>query len=192
MLSRHLLSRSALYSPALAILILASILNIGRTGEAQARVVLAPPIGILQLCYHNPSLCQPHTTQSARSNALDIIARTNIRVNHGIMPKLDAATATATDWELVAPNGAGDCKDYTLTKLFVLSWIGVPAGAMRIAVVHVPNTPAEVSHAILIVRVADQDLVLDNLTDKIVPLSESSYGMEAVEDPQSQAWVSAE
>lgn len=165
--------------------------------EAQARIVLNIPPGILELCYHTPSLCQNQVAASAPATMIGLIATVNTRVNHGIIGADLSNTAypnrpEAQNWELVAPGGAGDCKDYALTKLFLLSWSGVPLGAMRMAVVHVPNTPNNTSHAILIVQVDSQEMVADNLTDAILPLSQSPYKMQTIQDPRTRSWTQVE
>jgi len=164
------------------------------TKDAQARIVLNTPPGILGLCYHTPSLCQHQAVASVPATMIGLIASANTRVNHGIIGTDLSNSAYPTrpeaqNWELVAPGGAGDCKDYALTKLFVLSWAGVPLGAMRMAVVHVPNTPSNTSHAILTVQVEDQEMVLDNLTDAISPLSQSPDKMQTIQDPRTQSWT---
>jgi predicted transglutaminase-like cysteine proteinase len=178
-----------------AILSSAALVGVFPVSQAHSNAYLDPPAGMVELCYQTPSLCQPAPETQAPAAMMTRINYINQSVNNRIVARnsksmLDIGAAGTSNWELVAPGGAGDCKEYALTKLFVLSWLGIPLGAMEIAVVHVPNTSADVSHAILMVRINDQDMVLDNLTDQIVPFSQTKYRLEEVQDPRSSTWVS--
>ena len=60
----------------------------------------------------------------------------------------------------------GDCEDYAIAKYFSLRWLGLPASAMRIVVLHDMNL--RVAHAILVVYDDDRALVLDNQVRGVV------------------------
>ena len=57
-------------------------------------------------------------------------------------------------------SGAGDCEDFAILKYLSLRALGMQAEDMRIVVVE--DTRDNASHAVLIVRIDDRSLVLDN------------------------------
>lgn len=87
----------------------------------------------------------------------------------------------ATPLEFVA-SGGGDCEDFAIAKLFSLAAIGVPMQQLRLLYVQNMNAqdPQEQPHMVLLYTgggdSTDKDssdaLVLDNLTNDIVPLRE--------------------
>jgi predicted transglutaminase-like cysteine proteinase len=62
---------------------------------------------------------------------------------------------------------SGDCEDYAIAKYVSLRLLGVPDDRMRLAVVH--DKMRNLAHAVLIVYVRDTAVVLDNLTNAILP-----------------------
>lgn len=62
---------------------------------------------------------------------------------------------------------AGDCEDYAILKYYSLRQLGVPASDMRMVVVQ--DTVRNLAHAVLVVMVDGRLLVLDNLTNAIMP-----------------------
>ncbi|HEX2524699.1 MAG TPA: transglutaminase-like cysteine peptidase [Geminicoccus sp.] len=61
----------------------------------------------------------------------------------------------------------GDCEDYAILKYRSLRQLGVPASDMRMVVVQ--DTSRDLAHAVLVVMVQDHLLVLDNLTNALLP-----------------------
>jgi predicted transglutaminase-like cysteine proteinase len=61
----------------------------------------------------------------------------------------------------------GDCEDYAILKYHSLRQLGVPAADMRMVVVQ--DTVRNLAHAVLVVLVDGRLLVLDNLTNAIMP-----------------------
>ncbi|WP_051329000.1 transglutaminase-like cysteine peptidase [Geminicoccus roseus] len=61
----------------------------------------------------------------------------------------------------------GDCEDYAILKYYSLRQLGVPASDMRMVVVQ--DTVRNLAHAVLVVLVDGRLLVLDNLTNAILP-----------------------
>jgi predicted transglutaminase-like cysteine proteinase len=61
----------------------------------------------------------------------------------------------------------GDCEDYAILKYHSLRQLGIPAADMRMVVVQ--DTVRNLAHAVLLVLVDGHLLVLDNLTNSIVP-----------------------
>jgi predicted transglutaminase-like cysteine proteinase len=100
---------------------------------------------------------------------------TNRIVNAGVRSVSDVAHYGVADfWELPFQGGgnAGDCEDYVLQKRQMLLARGVPMAALSIALV---KTSWGEEHAVLLVRSAQGDYVLDNLTPWIKPWTAVSY-----------------
>lgn len=57
---------------------------------------------------------------------------------------------------------SGDCEDYAIMKYFTLRMLGVADARLRMAVVH--DAVRDIPHAILVVDVDDDFLILDNLS----------------------------
>jgi predicted transglutaminase-like cysteine proteinase len=100
---------------------------------------------------------------------------TNRLVNVGVRSVSDVAHYGVADfWELPFQGGgnAGDCEDYVLQKRQMLLAHGVPMTALSVALV---KTAWGEEHAVLLVRSAQGDYVLDNLTPWIKPWTAVSY-----------------
>ncbi len=61
----------------------------------------------------------------------------------------------------------GDCEDFASAKYFALRALGFPADAMRIVIV--VNEAKQARHAVLMVQLADEVVVLDNLYANLMP-----------------------
>jgi len=60
---------------------------------------------------------------------------------------------------------SGDCEDYAILKMAILSHLGVPVNAMEIVVVK--DTSRRLFHAVLSVALDDRTVILDNMTDAV-------------------------
>jgi len=60
---------------------------------------------------------------------------------------------------------SGDCEDYAILKMALLSHLGIPVSAMEIVVVK--DTSRRLFHAVLSVSTASGTLILDNMTDAV-------------------------
>jgi len=70
-----------------------------------------------------------------------------------------------TPFEFMRRNG--QCQDYAIAKFLLLRELGVPNDAMRLVVLR--DVRRQVDHAVLVVTVDGEDLMLDNLAAGIVP-----------------------
>ena len=61
----------------------------------------------------------------------------------------------------------GDCEDYAISKYFTLKALGVPVEDMR--VVALQDLNLNLGHAVLVVYVGDQPMMLDNQIASVVP-----------------------
>jgi len=125
------------------------------------------PVGYQIFCLTNDAHCRGGGASEVRlTEALAATLQTvNSRINRAIRPRNESTDV----WSV--GGGSGDCEDYVLTKRAMLIGLGVPAGALRIALA---TTRGGVGHAVLVVRTDSGDLVLDNLTSQILPTDRSS------------------
>jgi len=97
------------------------------------------------------------------------VMRANAELNR--MPYIPAAQNWGdplyweTPYELLAKGG--QCEDYAIAKFLALAQSGVPESALRFVVVH--DSVSGLDHAITLVTVDGNDLVLDNQTTDVLP-----------------------
>lgn len=146
-----------------------------------AAAASAAPIGFSLMCLKSPRECQGGGASrvSATSDMMKTLRSVNARVNRAIKPRNDRGDV----WSASA--GAGDCEDYVLAKRRALIRTGVPSSALRIAYV---RTKSGVDHAVLVVRTNNKDMVLDNLTSAIKPLSQTGYRVISVSSANPMKW----
>ena len=101
--------------------------------------------------------------------------RVNEVVNKSLSAQSDAQTYGVADyWATPLEEGShlGDCEDYVLEKQRALLASGIPREALSIAVV---QTSLGDTHAVLLVKTQDEELVLDNLSPAIAPWWATPY-----------------
>jgi predicted transglutaminase-like cysteine proteinase len=81
----------------------------------------------------------------------------------------------------------GDCEDFAIAKYFLLRELGVPAEAMRIAVVQ--DNARALMHAVLVVQTTRGRFVLDNLTAGIIPAGGAAQYVALFAVNQESIWV---
>lgn len=62
---------------------------------------------------------------------------------------------------------SGDCEDYCIAKYFALRQLGYPVEKMRIVVLQ--DTIRNLTHAVLAVKTETETVILDNLSDMVLP-----------------------
>lgn len=152
------------------------------------RAAADAPSGAAALCDRYDWACAGSKTQrSLPKNAMDVIRAVNLRANRSIHPLSDAAQyAREENWSLPTRNG-GDCEDYALFKKYELIKAGIPAERLLIATVLDKRNRA---HAVLVVRTGKTDLVLDNMTNRILNWEKTGYTFLRMQDPASpDRWV---
>lgn len=65
--------------------------------------------------------------------------------------------------------GSGDCEDYAIAKMKLLEAAGFDRRAMFLVIAR--DLVRQADHAILAVRVGDELMILDNMTDRVLPSS---------------------
>jgi predicted transglutaminase-like cysteine proteinase len=147
-----------------------------------------PPIGHSRFCLRYPDDCKVHVIDfrhrnivltPERWNELNIINRD---VNRNIFAEVTPGNGATEEWVISPPTG--DCKDYAVTKRHELLARGWPSRALLLS--EVVLTSGE-HHLILVVRVKDADLVLDNLNDHIplVAMTYDQYLWVRIQSPQN-------
>ncbi|MEF2072030.1 transglutaminase-like cysteine peptidase [Consotaella aegiceratis] len=118
------------------------------------------PFAYVKLCMTSPRDCRGGGSEIARidDKTFSRVDGINRSVNRSIRPRNERGDTWQADVK------AGDCEDYALTKRRRLIEMGLPASAMRMAVV---KTGSGEGHAVLVVRSNRGDLVLDNRTNAI-------------------------
>lgn len=110
------------------------------------------------------------------------LERANREVNHRIRYVTDQALHGVLDhWSephATMAEGAGDCEDFAILKMWLLAQVGVAAEDMVVVVVRAPHLRSE--HAVLAVRqrgdeARDEALILDNLVETVRPARAAGY-----------------
>ncbi|MCB2126481.1 MAG: transglutaminase-like cysteine peptidase [Rhodobacteraceae bacterium] len=116
----------------------------------------------------------------APESALALARSVNQAVNASVHEVPDRSQYGRDDlWDLPTARG-GDCEDFALAKKKRLIEAGVPAGALLIATVLDRHRN---HHAVLVLRTAAQDVVLDNLTDRMLPWHRTGYSFLRMQEP---------
>ena len=137
----------------------------------------SPPIGYVQFCQRLSDEC---TGGSRDENRYELtptrlleLDRINRLINREIAPATDLELYGVEEyWTYPDARKKGDCEDYVLLKRRLLIEQGWPASALLITVVRDERRDG---HAILTVRTAQGDFVLDNKTDEIKPWHRAGY-----------------
>lgn len=140
------------------------------------------PLPMQLFCRKWPAECRSSGTVSAQwtPDLAAQLAVVNRAVNQSIRPLADPGET----WEI---NPVwGDCNDFALTKRSRLIALGVPAGALRIAVT---TTSGGAAHAILVVRTSAGDYVLDNLSNDLRTLRQSGYAIRMISTANPLRWA---
>jgi predicted transglutaminase-like cysteine proteinase len=144
------------------------------TPIAEASPTLAP-FQHVRFCLRYPSECKSDPAQADRielnTDNLDLLKRVNRSVNAAIIPMRKTYGAELADGWTIAPQ-TGDCNDYAVTKRHELLESGLPSRALRLSVV---KTVSGIGHLILVVSTTKGEMVLDNLTESIVPWQSTDY-----------------
>lgn len=152
------------------------------------------PMAHVRFCLHYADDCAVHGVDFRRRHIvlteekwheLNMINRS---VNRDIRPQLHDEHAALDQW-YIGPT-AGDCADYAVTKRHELLALGWPSRSLLLAEVVVPSGE---HHLVLVVRMKDVDLVLDNLNENIrtVAMTRYQYQWIRAETPYNPKFWSA-
>lgn len=146
------------------------------------------PLQFVKFCINYSVECEAPSGQHAlptADRAKDELRQVNTSVNEAISPMHKPTNPLEAHWT-VWPS-AGDCNDYAVTKRHQLIAMGWPQEALRLAVV---ITDGGIGHLVLVVRLADGDVVLDNLSAAVRPWNAVGYewiSMQSSSNPRF--WV---
>jgi len=148
------------------------------------------PAGYIGFCLRYSEQCElpknAAKTLALTGDTWALLNRINRDTNNTIIYEEDEPHYGIADYWTIASDGYGDCEDFALTKRKALLDAGLPAGALRIAVV---LTEVRERHAILTVATDHGDFVLDSLSDEVRPWTASNYVWLERQDPQERwAW----
>jgi predicted transglutaminase-like cysteine proteinase len=155
--------------------------------DFQVTAALAP-IGHSRFCLRYPEDCKVRANDFRRRNIvltperLNELNSINRDVNRGIVPVVTSDNGLTEEW-VVSP-ATGDCKAYAVTKRHELLARGWPSRALLLSEVELSSGE---HHLVLVVRVRNADLVLDNLNDKIrsVATTYDRYHWVRIQSPQN-------
>ncbi|MHA7828680.1 MAG: transglutaminase-like cysteine peptidase [Roseovarius sp.] len=157
-------------------------------GYLQARMVMPSPKGANELCQTYQWAC---TAQRTR----DLSLAAELALVHDVNSKVNSTTRAVSDerqykraerWSLPTSAG-GDCEDFALLKKKELVRRGVDPKRLFLATV---LDRRRVPHAVLVYRSNKGDLLLDNLTDKVVTWRKSGYVFLRMQNPDNpNQWV---
>lgn len=167
---------AALFMAAIVSIAASAVPTAATAGSAHA------PIGYQLMCLKSPAECKGggKAKIAVTADVMSTLKRVNGHVNRSIQPRNDSG---ADVWSASA--ASGDCEDYVLAKRKALIKAGIPASSLRIAYV---KTRRGEGHAILVVKTNGKDLVLDNLTASIKPLSQSGYRIISMSGANPRSW----
>jgi len=161
-----------------AIFISAHVAIPAQTGAApwmQTGSATSQPIGHYQFCQNYKGECsvRSRTTVAPRVTARGwaVIRQVNAAVNREVAPITDQQLFGREEiWSY--PNGRGDCEDFALEKRRRLMQKGFSAGDLLMTVVRKPDGEG---HAVLTVRTAQGDFILDNLDGGVKLWTQTPY-----------------
>lgn len=141
------------------------------------------PSGFAGLCSRYSWACK--STGQSRVSAKEklFLAKSINRAVNKQVREIEDQTQYGVEehWALPTHRG-GDCEDLVLLKKKMLVERGVSSEALLIATVLDKQLR---SHAVLVLRTSKGDLVLDNLTNKILPWDRTGYTFLKLQNPKS-------
>ncbi len=133
------------------------------------------PIGHYNYCIENPVDCKANSASPLAPNLTKArwaqMVKINTLANSNVEPVTDLEQYKKEEhWTL--PGKYGDCEDYVLLKRQLLIDQGWPVSSLLVTVV---KQSSGEGHAVLTVRTAKSDFILDNLNNKILPWNKTEY-----------------
>lgn len=155
----------------------------------QARAFLVPqkaihaPAGFSGLCQKYSWVCQKTRGGALTASAtLKLANDINRQVNRQIRQIEDIKQYGREEYWALPTQRGGDCEDLVLLKKKMLIEQGVPSHQLLISTVLDKKLN---SHAVLVLRTSAGDVVLDNLTNRILPWNKTGYTFLKLQNPKS-------
>lgn len=154
-------------------------------GPLQATRSIAAPEGFSSACQRYSWLCANKAgVKMSDDDALELLTKVNRQVNAAIRPAEDIVVYGRANYWSLPKDGRGDCEDYAMAKTKALLDAGFPASRMSVSVV---LDRGGNNHAVLLVRIADSDYVLDNMTSSIKSWDRTGYTFLARQKYENKA-----
>lgn len=155
----------------------------------QAKMAIAAPSAAQQLCAKYDWACSTSTGTKAKLTQADVtvIHRINKSINRQIREVSDRSQYRKTDYWTLPSSLRGDCEDIALLKKKDLIKAGIAPERLLMATV---LDRQRRGHAVLILRTSSGDYVLDNMTNRIKPWSDTGYTFLRMQNPKApRKWV---
>jgi len=181
-LMRGVLSRSLLAVSAAVMLIGVTPAIAAQDAFLKARMTVSSPAGANGLCQRYAWACQRSNAAPVliSGNQLDYAISLNRQINRQVRSISDMAQYGVVEhWALPTARG-GDCEDFALLKKKRLIEAGLDPQMLLIATVLDRRRDA---HAVLVMRTAQGDFILDNLRDDVLHWSRTGYTYLRMQDP---------
>jgi predicted transglutaminase-like cysteine proteinase len=150
------------------------------SAEAAARfmqvgAITSQPIGHYEFCEAHRDECSVKSANAMAPRVTEFgwnaVRQINSEVNRDIMPMTDQEIF-GRDEVWTYPKDVGDCEDFALLKRKLLIERGFSPADLLLTVVRKPDGEG---HAVLTLRTADGDYILDNLDGQVRLWSETPY-----------------
>jgi len=174
------MNRSRVFAALLAVCAVMAPLDSAVTAPAAQRIMItgavtSQPIGHYEFCRAHRNECSIRAKASApprlTSRGWALVQEVNSSTNAAITPMTDADIFGREEvWAY--PEDVGDCEDFVLLKREKLIKDGFSPSDLLITVVRKPDGEG---HAVLTLRTAQGDYVLDNLSDEVKLWSDTPY-----------------
>lgn len=147
------------------------------------------PKGARHLCQTYPWACASGNGAIFAAEQRALLERVNLAGNRAIRPITDRDQFGQSDLWTLPDTGQGDCEDFALWKKQALIGHGISPDRLLLATV---LDRARATHAVLVVRTDAGDLVLDNVTDRILTWRETGYVFLRLQDPADPShWMTS-
>ena len=153
----------------------------GQDAFLSSRMTVSSPAGANDLCQRYPWACMRSAAAVRISGEqLDYAVKLNRQINRQVRAISDQAQYGRTEyWSLPTTRG-GDCEDFALLKKKHLIAAGLDPQALLISTVLDRNRNA---HAVLVIRTAQGDYILDNLRNDVKHWRQTGYTFLRMQDP---------
>ena len=141
----------------------------------QVGAITSQPIGHYEFCLTHRDECSIKSANTVAPRVTEfgwnVVRQINSKVNHDIMPMTDMEIFGREEvWAY--PKDVGDCEDFALLKRKMLIQAGFSPADVLMTVVRKQDGEG---HAVLTLRTADGDYILDNLDSNVKLWSQTPY-----------------
>jgi len=141
----------------------------------QVGAITSQPIGHYEFCLTHRDECSVKSANTVAPRVTEfgwnVVRQINSKVNHDIMPMTDMEIFGREEvWAY--PKDVGDCEDFALLKRKMLIQAGFSPADVLMTVVRKQDGEG---HAVLTLRTADGDYILDNLDSNVKLWSQTPY-----------------